>query len=504
MPTKIRKELETAVRTPTPDELFSLAAVGCWEWDVLTDTMTWNAGMYALYGLSPATFVPSKTSMLTCVVHQDMQAVLDTWWKDTEGPPAGAVECRITRSDGEIRRLRFTWRTVSAEGLPPKVFGFAQDVTELRETDRLLRNDDADLRGIVECSADYIWEYRVSVGGSLPKNIQLQALHTPDPAERAPTVDDESDHDFIVLEQAIADRTRFREILVPIIDAHGEPRWVNLSGHPQFDRDGIYYGYRGIGADVTDSMRARDREEETRQAGAVGRLASGLAHEINNLLQPILIYSAFGAEEAKAHEKLHVYFTRITRAAERATFIVRNVLSFARHSAAGQEDLNVAAVVRDTIDLLSGAVGARTQIELVAGDEAVVAHVERLGLSQIVTNLITNAADVMTAGGRIVVQVEIATVAGDAAKAAAVAPGRYCRLSVEDCGPGIPPEVIGRVFDPFFTTKPQGKGTGLGLAVVSGIARSWGGGASVESTMGRGTRFTIYLPLADRLLHAAQ
>ncbi len=491
------------LRAPTAGELHAMAAIGCWEWDVRSDRLVWNDGMYALHGVSPQDFIPTRTSMLDRIAPQDVQAVLNTWWRDTEGPPSGALECRIVRPDGEIRRLRHVWRTVDADGPAPKVFGLAQDVTAMRAGEGALRRDAADLRGIVECSADYIWEFRVEPGGVLAEAIRLRALRADEAGDGRPVVDGDSDHDFVVLEQAIAERAKFRDILVPILDAKGEPRWVNFSGHPQFDRHGAYYGYRGVGADVTDSMRARDREEETRQAGAVGRLASGLAHEINNLLQPILIYSAFGADEAKAHEKLHVYFTRITRAAERATFIVRNVLSFARQNAVGQEDLEVRAVVRDTIDLLSGAVGARTQIAF-TGDRDVVAHVERSGLSQIVTNLITNAVDVMAAGGRIVVRVDEVTVSGEMAKAAAIAPGRYGRVSVEDGGPGMPPEVVARIFDPFFTTKPQGKGTGLGLAVVSGLARSWGGGVSVESAVGRGSRFHIYLPLAARELQAAQ
>src|SRR5690606_20951132 len=98
-----------------------------------------------------------KKSMLDLVAPQDVQAVLDTWWKDTDGPPSGAVECRVVRPDGEVRRLRHVWRTVDAQGPAPKVFGLAQDVTALRTGARGHRYpDDADFRGIVACSADYI------------------------------------------------------------------------------------------------------------------------------------------------------------------------------------------------------------------------------------------------------------------------------------------------------------------------------------------------------------
>jgi signal transduction histidine kinase len=486
------------LRAPTSDELHAMASIGCWEWDVRTDTFLWNDGMYALYGVSPGSFLPTKRSLLEFVAPQDVQRVLDTWAKENETPPAGMVECRIVRPDGELRHVRFSWHSVDAESANPKVFGLAQDITALRAG----RGDDAQLRGMVECSADYIWEFRA--GADLTKGVQLQNFGADLAGGAKPALDATSDHDFGILEQAFEERAKFRDILVPIIDGKGEPRWVNLSGHPQFDGAGVYYGYRGVGADVTERMRERDLEEGRRQAGAMGRLASGLAHEINNLLQPILIYSAFGADEARQHEKLRLYFTRITRAAERATFIVKNVLSFARHTPPSREDINVLAVVRETVDLMSGAIGGNTHIEVAVSEDAPIARAERTGVAQIVTNLIANAADVMTSGGRILVRVDRTNVSGEVSKSAGIAPGAYCRISVEDTGPGISPELAVKVFDPFFTTKPQGKGTGLGLAVVAGIAKSWGGGATVDSVPGQGCRFMIYLPAPERELQAAQ
>ena len=492
-------------RAPTAGELQSLINVGCWEWDIGTDAYTWNAGMYAIYGVSPENFTPTQRSMLDFVAPQDVQAVLDTWWKDQQdGPPKGMIECRIVRTDGEVRHVRYIWHAVESDGAPSKVFGIAQDVTALRGDGRFLRHEDAHLRGIVECSADYIWEYRAGGETSLFEGLRLQNFGGAGIAGAGtPVVDGASDHDFGALEQAIEERAKFRDLVVPIIDGNGEPRWVSLSGHPQFDRTGCYYGYRGVAADITDRRRERDQEEDRRQAGAMGRLASGLAHEINNLLQPILIYSACGVDEAREHERLRLYFTRIARAAERATFIVKNILSFARRTPPAHEDLNVILVVRDTLDLMSGAIGGRT-VDLVAGDEVLIARAERTGVAQIVTNLIANAADVLPADGRIVVRIDRALISGEVSKTAGVAPGCYCRIAVEDSGPGIAPDIMAKVFDPFFTTKPQGKGTGLGLAVVSGIAKSWGGSATVDSVVGQGSRFCVYLPVATRELQAAQ
>jgi two-component system, cell cycle sensor histidine kinase and response regulator CckA len=130
--------------------------------------------------------------------------------------------------------------------------------------------------------------------------------------------------------------------------------------------------------------------------------------------------------------------------------------------------------------------------------------VDRSGLGQALTNLITNAAEAMPNGGTISISCRTTRVAADDTKAADVQPGSYCVLSVADTGGGIAPDQIGKVFDPFFTTKPQGRGTGLGLSVVAGHAKSWGGAAVVASTPGEGTIFSLYLPLAQPQMMAAQ
>lgn len=494
-----------ALYMPDADELHEMAGIGCWVWYAVSDTMVWNDGMYAIYGFVPGTVVPTRHFILERAAPADRQRVLDTWWKDDSGP-GGAMECRIVRPDGEYRHVRYAWRAVDLGTPLARAVGILQDLTALRVAERVRKAEHAQLRGMVESAADYVWEYRTAGGSEIVEKIVLRPLGVDAAAvgDQATAIDLATDHDFAPLVRAITHHRRVRDVAVPVIDTAGEPRWISLSGRPQFDTNGDYYGYRGIGADVTQRMREREAEEDRRRAGAIGRLASGLAHEINNLLQPILIYASFGIDEARHEEKLRQYFGRITRAAERATFVVKNVLAFARHAPPGQEELNVLGVVRETIDLMAGALGPDIRIELVAEASEVVARGERTGLAQIVTNLIANAADAMTSGGTILVRVENVSIAGEVAQTVAVAPGRYCRVTVEDTGPGIPPDLISKVFDPFFTTKPQGKGTGLGLSVVSSLSKSWGGCAQVDSTLGQGARFTVYLPVPETALLAAQ
>jgi signal transduction histidine kinase len=360
----------------------------------------------------------------------------------------------------------------------------------------------------LECSSDFIWEndangvmtlFAGRDGESFMPNLGRHGGDAEFP-EGAP----EGQHDLEAFRRAIERREKFRSLVVPLRGQNGDVRWIRTSGNPLFSADGRFLGYRGAGADITEFRRQRQIDEDRRKAEALGRLASGIAHEINNLLQPIIIYATFGSGDGSAGVGQRRYFARITRAAEAASQIVRNVLSFARQRPPSCEDVPVAEVVRETIDLLGEAQpsGIVPVVRPISG--TCIVRADRSGFAQMLTNLVTNAAEAMPHGGTITISAAEADVGPEEANLLGVRPGAYCVLTVADTGPGIPSDQIDKVFDPFFTTKPQGKGTGLGLSVVAGHAKSWGGTATVASTIGAGTTFAIYIPMAERQMLAAQ
>ena len=241
----------------------------------------------------------------------------------------GSVECRITRPDGEMRHIRYSCKVMEDRG----VFGVAQDVTAIRNAEDTIRDDEARLRDIVECSSDYIWELGANgaitlfsgaatnrFGDGMDAGLHILTRDAPDV----------EGGDFLPLQRAIKKRTQFRSLLLPIKNAEGQLRWVRLSGNSRFDASGRYLGYRGAGTDVTELNNKQERDEADRKAEALGRLAGGMAHEINNLLQPIVIYANLGNAQSEAATGVRQYFTRIGIAAERSMTIVRNVLAFAR------------------------------------------------------------------------------------------------------------------------------------------------------------------------------
>jgi PAS domain S-box-containing protein len=500
-----------------------LAGIGHFDRDLSTNVYTWSENMYAMHGVTPADYVPTRDALLPLVLPEDRARLLAFWGRAGDSSVSGVVEVRIQLPGGRLRNIQYGWRRLEGQmGGGARVFGIAQDMTPMRAAEATIREDEERLRDIVECSGDYIWESdaegRVAMitgGGASPIGF-LDDVH---PRGLETTVEG---GDAATLREAIRGRAKFRNLVVPAADSTGRLRWVRVSANPRFDAYGAFLGYRGAGTDVTDQRHQQERDEDRRKGEAIGRLAGGLAHEINNLLQPILIYAAFGAGTGASASDTRQYFGRIARAAEQATLIVRNVLTSARKSPPVRESVNVRDAIRETAEILGGTLpdGILLSVDCAVSD--LFARVDRTGLVQVLTNLVTNAAEAIgdVAGnqsrraGRIVVNASAVHLGDDAARNLSLAPGAYCRLSVADNGPGIPREHIDMVFEPFFTTKPQGKGTGLGLSVVLGLARSWRGTVAIEDspdgdTLDRPalncpTCFAVYLPLEDRQLQAAQ
>ena len=283
----------------------------------------------------------------------------------------------------------------------------------------------------------------------------------------------------------------------------GQVVQVSLTVSPIHDASGRIIGASKIARDITKLRRLEEELRHAQKMEALGTLAGGIAHDFNNMLAAILGYAELLQDEIPVGSPARTWLQRVLTASLRAKALVQQILAFSRRTPVARTPVSLAAVLHETLPFLRALLPSTIAMEDHLTAEATLVLADATQMQQILMNLGTNARDAMgDTGGRLAIHLEVVEV--DAAFAAlhpALGIGPYVRLTMRASGAGIPPAMLARIFEPFFTTKEVGHGTGLGLAAVHGIVESHGGTILVESTLGQGTTFMIYLP---RLVEPAE
>ena len=258
--------------------------------------------------------------------------------------------------------------------------------------------------------------------------------------------------------------------------------------------------------DISDRKRAEAERallqaqlHHAQKLDALGTLAGGIAHDFNNILGIIFVLGGIIAAERTAPERVRQDASELLVAAGRARDLVRQILAFSRKPSGEREVTELGAIVRETLTFLRSALPANIDLRIEIAADVPAVRAAAAQLHQVIMNLGTNALHALgELGGELVVTLEAVMVDDDHARAlGGVRPGPHARLSVRDTGCGMDAETRARIFEPFFTTKPPGQGTGLGLAVVHGIAQAHEGALEVESEAGQGATFRLYLPAVE-------
>ncbi len=273
----------------------------------------------------------------------------------------------------------------------------------------------------------------------------------------------------------------------------GAERWTQVVRVPIRDAAGAVAHLATIERDVTEqkSLEARLRQSDKMQA--LGTLAGGIAHDFNNLLTAILGSLELAVPKVEGQPRVQRLIENARGAAERGASLTKRLLSFSRTHDLHARATDVNALITGMSDLFGRSLGGLVSVRTDLAADLPAAQVDPDQLELAVLNLCINARDAMPDGGTIVVATDRLVIADDPD----LAPGAYVRVSVTDEGSGIPPEILKRVCEPFFTTKAVGQGTGLGLAMVFGLAQQSKGRFNIESTVGRGTRVELALPCAE-------
>jgi PAS domain S-box-containing protein len=311
----------------------------------------------------------------------------------------------------------------------------------------------------------------------------------------APAAHEDARRRFQHRRQGIAGRWQ-----VPMRHQDGREVWTIAASSPMFDDEGEFAGVVGFLTDVSERRALEQKVQQAQKLESLGLLAGGLAHDFNNLLVGILGNASLAREELPASSPVAPLLDDIETAGKRAAELTRQMLAYAGKAERRVERLELNQLVRDTLPLVSGVVSRKATLALELSPELLHVSGDVTQLRQILMNLLTNASDALVDGvGRIVVRTGALRLTRSDLDAVSIDHtldgDAHAFVEVSDDGCGMNPATQARIFDPFFTTKFTGRG--LGLAAVLGILRAHGGGISVDSSPGRGSRFRVLLPRVD-------
>ncbi|HKV05819.1 MAG TPA: PAS domain S-box protein [Candidatus Acidoferrales bacterium] len=411
-----------------------------------------------------------------------------------------SLRYRIRHKDGTWRVLESTSSVIQNEhGEPEKFVIVNRDVTERERASEALRLSEAGFRSVIENAPYGI--YRASTSGKLlHANPALQRMlgyeSEGELLQKNLAADlycDSKAHQRIV--DLLASQKGFKDVEIEWKRKDGELVKARCSGRLVEDQGRQTGSFEVFAEDVTEKRLLERQLQLAQKMEAIGRLSGGIAHDFNNLLGVIIGYSQVLKQKLGAGSALLEHAEEIEKAGQRAASLTRQLLAFSRQQVLAPAVLNLNSLMADMGKMLPRLIGE--DIELVLKLDPGIGRVkaDQSQIEQVVMNLAVNARDAMPQGGELVIATADVTL--DLAytrQHPGSREGRYVMLSVADTGVGMNAEILTHLFEPFFTTKERGKGTGLGLATVYGVVKQSGGYIWVESELGKGSAFQVYLP----------
>ncbi len=375
------------------------------------------------------------------------------------------------------------------------------NITERKQAEEALSTERNLLRTLFDLLPDYVYI----------KDEQSRFIACNDRCARhiasAPPEDviGRTDADFYPADQAAAYRADELAVLAgtPLIDKEescvtpdGHTRYFLTTKLPRRDRTGKIIGIVGVGREVTEHKLLEQKFLRTQRLEAIGTLAGGVAHDLNNILAPMLMAAGLLKSKMESQRDRDI-LAMVEQGAQRGANIIKQLLTFSRGVEGARTHVQPRHLVKEMAHLMTETFPRNIEICQSTSSDLWTVMADATQLNQVLMNLCVNARDAMPDGGRLTLEADNTELSEVEAKVNAQArPGRYVVIIVSDTGQGIPPAIIDRIFDPFFTTKALGRGTGLGLSTVVGIVKSHGGFFSVYSELGRGAAFKVYLPAA--------
>ena len=417
------------------------------------------------------------------------------------------AESRMVRKDGSIREVILSTAPIDPDDRAAGVAATVLDITERKRAERALRDSEAALRSLFQAApvGIVIMKDRVFTAVNA-RYCDIVGYAEEELVGRSPRMLYTNEDEFTQVGHGFYGQLGKGNLAVVEVSARrkdGAIRDLRLTG-ALLQADDLTAGVALAIEDVTDRKRAAAEQErlqaellQAQKMETVGRLAGGIAHDLNNLLTPILGYAELALLRLGPEESRRLGVRDIEEAAKRARDLTHQLLAFSRKQPMELRPVNLSEMVAQFEKILQRTI--REDIRLASRLAPALGPVraDRAQLQQVLLNLVVNANDAMPSGGTLTIATdEVVCSAAEVAGLVDIAPGPYVRLTVRDSGCGMDAETQRHIFEPFYTTKPEGKGTGLGLATCYGIVTQHRGFFRVESAVGQGSRFAVYLPRA--------
>ena len=485
-----------------------VARLGHWELIPPNSAPMWCEELFHLVGFDPQKGVPSLSAQKDIVHPEDRELFSRSiMGAITDGEPFD-MEFRFTRPDGEIRWMNAKGEVdKDGEGNILRVFGTAQDITQFKSVEIALRKTEKRYREIFNSISDIF--YRTDREGKLQMvSPSCKKVLGYEPDE---LVGSAIENLYLTREQwenfllQLNEKEELFDFENALKAKDGSIVWLSTNAHFYKDDRENVIGIQGVSRDVTRRKRVEAEKKalenqlhQARKMEALGTLAGGIAHDFNNILSSVIGYAELAFDEIEKDTSLAEYVEQILAAGNRAKDLVRQIMTFARQSDEKPTPVRVDLIAKEVLKLLRATIPSSIRFtQNITSNSYVLANPTQI--HQIFLNLCTNAAQAM-ADGTGVLDIHVTDIefhADDVKITRDLKPGNYLEIMIRDTGCGISKEHLESVFLPYFTTKVPGEGTGLGLAVVHGIVKKCGGEIFVESDLGKGTVFTIYLPVVE-------
>ncbi|AUT01084.1 histidine kinase [Nostoc sp. CENA543] len=500
-----RKQAELALRESEKRLQLALSATntGIWDWNLQTNEVIWSENVFPLFDLDSQIFNCNLPSFLNCIHPEDREFVEQSMMRAIDEQTLCDVEFRIVWRDGTIHWGNGKGKAFYDQtGQPLRMIGVHQDITNRKQTEASLRESEQRLQAIIDNSPAVIYVKDIQ-GKHLLVNSEFERITHLKREEVKTKTNDEifaselaqaltrNDQDILTSGKPLQS-----EEVIELDD--GLHTYLSIK-FPLCDSEGRPYAICGISTDITEKKQLEQQFYRAQRLESIGTLASGIAHDLNNVFAPIVMIAQLLPLRCKNVDvRTQELFKTLETSSKRGSDLVKQILTFARGKEGQRILLQPGHLLKELVKVIKQTFPKGIEIHTdIPSNTLWMLQADPTQLDQVFMNLAVNARDAMPNGGMLTITAENYVIDETYARMHLEArAGGYVLVKVADTGTGIPPEFLERIFDPFFTTKEVGKGTGLGLSTVLGIVKNHGGFVEVSSQVGRGTQFRVFLPIS--------